>query len=275
MHAVTTIASPYLPEAPTGKAGPPLTVAYPHGIRSLSKGTTIYDALARLGEPFAQVPLPAEGSMYVRPASINYTFDGKQKRWDVVESMPSVGIVLHHTGLKAMLLVRQFRPPVYANQLREAEAAGRPRPGKETGFTYELCAGLLDKDKSLAQTAREEVLEETGYDVPLAALQPLGSAVASAGTSGAQHTMFLATVDESMRVPGQGGGLVDHSECIEVLALPFEHLLEFVLDDSLLKSPGAMFGAVWLRHAAKPNSSSDDAGGMYTQELTLKSVLSS
>ena len=35
------------------------------------------------------------------------------------------------------------------------------------GVTYELCAGIVDKDKDLAEIAKEEVLEECGYNVPL------------------------------------------------------------------------------------------------------------
>ena len=39
-------------------------------------------------------------------------------------------------------------------------------PGHQ-GITYELCAGILDKAKDLVEIAKEEVLEECGYDVPL------------------------------------------------------------------------------------------------------------
>lgn len=35
------------------------------------------------------------------------------------------------------------------------------------GFTLELCAGIIDKSKPFIEIAREEVLEECGYDVPL------------------------------------------------------------------------------------------------------------
>ena len=35
-------------------------------------------------------------------------------------------------------------------------------PGSE-GVTFELCAGIVDKQVSLEQIAKEEVLEETGY----------------------------------------------------------------------------------------------------------------
>ena len=37
---------------------------------------------------------------------------GQQRRWDVVRSHSSLGIVLYHTELRAALIVRQFRPAV-------------------------------------------------------------------------------------------------------------------------------------------------------------------
>jgi len=40
---------------------------------------------------------------------------------------------------------------------REAETLGRPSPGPEAAFTYELCAGIIDKDTSLQEIAADEV----------------------------------------------------------------------------------------------------------------------
>ena len=86
---------------------------------------------------------------------------GKQRRWDAVESHSSVGVVIFHTGLRQFVLVRQFRPPVYATMRRAAEAAtagGDVTPlDLAEGFTYELCAGILDKDKSLEEITCEEI----------------------------------------------------------------------------------------------------------------------
>jgi hypothetical protein len=142
---------------------------------------------------------------------------GRQRRWDMVSSHSSVGIVLYHTSLDALLLVRQFRPAVsicrpplhallndrhattlhadqiqcgydpwaqqdtqglsgvnmhacssqdctthvmqqvYASRWRQATEDGRPQPPLSAGFTYELCAGIIDKSKSLEDIAREEV----------------------------------------------------------------------------------------------------------------------
>lgn len=49
-------------------------------------------------------------------------------------------------------------------------------PPAAVGVTYELCAGLVDKpDLSLEEIARQEVLEECGYDVPASKLKRITS----------------------------------------------------------------------------------------------------
>lgn len=49
-------------------------------------------------------------------------------------------------------------------------------PPASAGVTYELCAGLVDKpDLSLEEIARQEVLEECGYDVPASKLKRITS----------------------------------------------------------------------------------------------------
>lgn len=58
-----------------------------------------------------------------------------------------------------------------------SEAGGSSqRPPASMGVTYELCAGLVDKpDLSLEEIARQEVLEECGYDVPASRLKRITS----------------------------------------------------------------------------------------------------
>lgn len=53
---------------------------------------------------------------------------GKPRTWEIIESHASVGVVLYHADMDAWLLVRQFRPAVYASISREAQAAGQPEP---------------------------------------------------------------------------------------------------------------------------------------------------
>jgi len=47
-----------------------------------------------------------------------------------------------------------------------------PIAGK-SGITLELCAGIVDKSTDLKQTAKAEVLEECGYDVPISAIEEI------------------------------------------------------------------------------------------------------
>jgi hypothetical protein len=50
-----------------------------------------------------------------------------------VKAHASVGVVLYHSGRDAFLIVRQFRPAVYAARAREAAEAGAPPPPKDAG----------------------------------------------------------------------------------------------------------------------------------------------
>ncbi|GAX82261.1 hypothetical protein CEUSTIGMA_g9689.t1 [Chlamydomonas eustigma] len=231
---------------------------YPYELQAVS-GPSMVDMLQRVGPSFEEVPLIEGESKFVKPSSLLYQLDGRQKRWDAVESHDSVGIVVHHKEWKGFLIVRQFRPPVFAAAWRKLED-GRSGSGSSTtaapskdvdmeaGFTFELCAGIIDKELSLKGVASEEIEEELGYKVIPQDLLPLTSAIASAGTSGSKHYMFYAEVDESMRV-GAGGGLADHGEMIEVLCLPREKAMSFVMDGDLNKSPGLLFGILWaLNH---------------------------
>lgn len=42
-----------------------------------------------------------------------------------------------------------------------------------TAVTIELCAGIVDKNKSLVEIAQEEILEECGYYVPADRIQQI------------------------------------------------------------------------------------------------------
>ncbi|GLC35057.1 hypothetical protein PLESTM_000274700 [Pleodorina starrii] len=252
--------------------------AYPHGLQTLSPGNTIVEALRLIGPGFRLVPLDGN-SPYVKPKAALYDFNGKERRWDVVESHASVGVVLYHRDLDAFVIVRQFRPAVYASLIGEAEVAGRPAPHFKDAFTYELCAGLIDKSKSNVEICQEEIFEECGFQVPLEAIREVGVGISSAGTQGAPHIMYYAEVDSSMAVEGAGGGLVGHGECIEVLALPLEASQDFVLDGRLPKSPGLMFGLTWayfnkLNGSLGPRpAAAARSNPLLTEELVLKPVL--
>jgi nudix-type nucleoside diphosphatase (YffH/AdpP family) len=265
---------------------------YPHGLKSLG-GCTLETTLARLGASLSLAPLPSTGSAFIKPATVLYQLDGKQRRWDVIEAHPSIGVILYHEDLDAFVIVRQFRPAVYSALLaggaNGANGADAPPPPLHAAFTYELCAGLCDKDgKPPREIAAEEILEECGYAVDAAAIVPVTSAVSSAGTAGASHFLFFARVSEAMRSKDQhgtaGGGLAETGEAIEVLALPFDQADALVLDglSNLSMSPGLQFGLTWaarelergrLGGRRKGKGGDDDKEGLLTAELNLKPVL--
>eukprot|EP00878_Enallax_costatus_P006192 GHUV01006491.1.p1 GENE.GHUV01006491.1~~GHUV01006491.1.p1 ORF type:complete len:285 (+),score=46.58 GHUV01006491.1:220-1074(+) len=248
---------------------------YPHGLKSLSPDTAMAKTLARLGSKFEIVPLPGD-SAFVQPASIHYELDGKQRRWDIIKAHSSVACVLYHTDMDAFLVVRQFRPAVYAHRCREAEAAGQPMPDKREGFTIELCAGLIDKAKTLEQIVVEEIHEEVGYAVSAEEVRKVSKAVAAAGNNGADSRQFYAEINDSRRV-NAGGGLEQSGEAIEVLALPFQSVPAFVTDDSIAKSTGLMFGLFWAYTGLLNGDLKGQQGkvGVETGELHLRSVLPS
>lgn len=64
---------------------------------------------------------------------------GKQRRWDMISSHSSVGVIIYHTQLDALLVVRQFRPavspPLHCPAMCPLPVAPCPYPPAHTTFT--------------------------------------------------------------------------------------------------------------------------------------------
>ncbi|WP_198306229.1 NUDIX domain-containing protein [Arcobacter vandammei] len=167
---------------------------------------------------------------YIKPIKVKFTQNGVKKTWEAVRSHDSVSILLYHTQKKAFLLVKQFRIPVFLND-------------ESIKFTFELCAGLVDKDKTIEEIAIEEIDEECGYKVELANLQKITSFFTNVGISGAKQYLFFATIDESQKIHS-GGGIND--EQIELFFLDINSVDEFIFDEKKAKTPGLMFSLYWF-----------------------------
>ena len=129
---------------------------------------------------------------------------------------------------------------------KDESAAPQPQFGPASdGITYELCAGIVDKHASLVQIAQEEVLEETGYNVPLENFQLVNSYVTNIGTAGTTHVQYYCVVTDDMQV-SQGGGNVEEGELIDLVYIPVAKSIEFVCDTSIKKSCGLCFGFMWF-----------------------------
>ncbi|MCE3039631.1 NUDIX domain-containing protein [Helicobacter sp. faydin-H10] len=177
-----------------------------------------------------------QDSKYIKPLRLKYTENGIPKQWDIIKSMDSVCILLFDISKEAFVLVRQFRPAVFYNSQKD-------------GYTYELCAGLVDKEgKSLEEIAREEVLEECGYDISLQELQKIGEFLNATGANGNVQHLYFAQVSDKNKV-NQGGGIDD--ECLEVLYLPKNLALNFIFDQEIPKTTSLFLGIQWYFYSFK------------------------
>jgi len=173
---------------------------------------------------------PLEDPKFITTSRAMYEQNGIAKSWEIVQAHDSVAILIYHTQSDAFILVQQFRPAVYINN--------------DDGLTIELCAGIVDKDLSLEEIAKEEIEEECGYSVPLEKIEKITSFYTSVGFAGSRQTLYYAEIDESMKV-SEGGGV--DAELIEVIQLPVSQLESFIFDESIAKTPGLMFAFLWWK----------------------------
>ena len=120
-------------------------------------------------------------------------------------------ILLYHPEKASVILTRQFRLPTYIN-------------GNESGMLIETCAGLLDQDNA-EDCIRKETQEETGYRVT--EVRKVFESYMSPGSVTEILHFFIAKYEPNMKT-GEGGGLAQEQEHIEVLELDFEHAYQMI-----------------------------------------------
>lgn len=146
--------------------------------------------------------------------------------------------------------MKQFRPAIYLERAAqfldsETNTIDVRRAPASLGVTLELCAGIVDKAKSLVEIVRDEVLEECGYEVPLDRIERVTSFENGVAFSGSQHTMFYTSVTEQQHV-AEGGGLADEGELIELVSVPVAECESLMMNESIIKLPTLLFGVLWF-----------------------------
>ncbi|XP_075940554.1 uridine diphosphate glucose pyrophosphatase NUDT14 [Anarhichas minor] len=230
---------------------------------------------------------PCTESDYLKPFRVHYNQNGTKKSWDFMRTHDSVSVLIFNTSSHCFVLVKQFRPAVYMCEWERAKtqppqsaekteegasetAAAAPVPESpegqsasegesssqwppaSAGVTYELCAGLVDKpDLSLEEIARQEVLEECGYDVPASKLKRITSYRSGVGVTGAKQTMFYAEVSDDNCVSA-GGGEPQEGELIEVVKVPLHEAMTFAYDERIPKTMGVVFSFIWFHNNMSP-----------------------
>jgi nudix-type nucleoside diphosphatase (YffH/AdpP family) len=129
---------------------------------------------------------------------------------------------------RTVVLVRQFRLPAHLNG--------------HDGFLIETAAGMLD-DETPERRILLEAEEETGYR--LHDVRKVFEAFMSPGAVTEKLHFFVAAYEPSMRV-GNGGGIADEGEDIEVLELPIDEALAMIADGRIADAKTIML----LQYAA-------------------------
>jgi nudix-type nucleoside diphosphatase (YffH/AdpP family) len=157
--------------------------------------------------------------------------DGAVLTREIEDHGDAIAVLPYDPDRRAVLLVRLFRaPPLYK--------------GAEP-ILLEAAAGLIDKGETAEAAARREADEETGAE--LDRLEKVGRLWASPGVSTERISLYLAPCSFDGR--GEGGGLADEHEGIEVVETPLSDLAAMIdagtIEDMKLL---ALAQALRLRH---------------------------
>jgi nudix-type nucleoside diphosphatase (YffH/AdpP family) len=134
----------------------------------------------------------------------------------------------YNLAQRSVVLVRQFRYPAYVNGYDD--------------LLIEAAAGLLDNETPEVRI-RAEVEEETGYR--LGEIRKIFEAFMSPGSVTEKLHFFVGEYEQKMKI-GNGGGLADEGEDIEVLELPIDQALAMIRDGRIVDAKTIML----LQYAA-------------------------
>lgn len=125
---------------------------------------------------------------------------------EVYQSSNGVAVLLYNRTNNSVILTRQFRLPTYLNN-------------NKTGMLTEVCAGIVEEGEDPLKAVIREIEEETGYRVSEA--KKVFEMYMTPGSVSEMIYFFVAEYTQKNKV-GEGGGLEDEKEDIEVIEMLFE-----------------------------------------------------
>lgn len=208
--------------------------------------------------------LEANESKYIKPLRLHYELNNKSLTWDCMRVHDSVAIIVFNKQRQKLIFVRQFRPAVFLsanveNPDKFLVDTFQKSADPSSGYTLELCAGIIDKvEKPPAVIAKEEVLEETGYDIPVESLKFVASYRSGVGVTGSLQYLYFCEVNDGQRV-SKGGGIGD--EQIEIVELSIDEVRKIMWcqdQDAPSSRPASLLTALsWFMYEYLPTENSN------------------
>lgn len=137
-------------------------------------------------------------------------------------------ILLYNRQKNSVILIRQFRLPVYVNG--------------HNGFLIEAAAGLLEEQDPVSRI-KAEAEEETGFRIT--DVENVFEAFMSPGSVTEKLYFFIAEYQDNNR-QSDGGGLPEEGEDVEVLEMPFPQALAAIRNGEIIDGKTIML----LQHLA-------------------------
>lgn len=153
-------------------------------------------------------------SKFIKTKRFTYMKNDKKHTWDFILSKDSVSTLLYHKEKQSFIFVKQFRIPLWDYQIRNNIQIS----DNELGYSVELCSGLVDKNLSLEDIAKEECLEELGY-MPKN-IEKITDFYGGFGSGVSKQSLFFAEVDEEDKIAAGGG--IDDEEIQAVFVNVYE-----------------------------------------------------
>jgi len=148
----------------------------------------------------------------------------------VITRPEAAAILLINKTAQKVVLIRQFRAPVYHNN--------------GDGFVYEVAAGIIEKGENPIDSIIRETFEETGYHIANPIL--ISSFYPTVGLLNEIIHLYYAVVETSDKT-GNGGGLENENEFLDVTEFSFDEVFS-LLDKGEIIDAKTIIALLWLKN---------------------------
>ena len=155
----------------------------------------------------------------------------------IVKRPDAVAILLINKTSDKVVLIKQFRAPVFAKEGGD-------------GYVYEIPAGVMETDENPEETIIRETLEETGYR--LGKPEHLLTFYPTVGILDERIHLYYGIVSDDDKIE-DGGGLDTEKEFIEIIELPFTDALALIDKGDIIDGK-TLIGLFYLKKLTDENT---------------------